>query len=284
MNNLPSRQVFYTIDPVTLLPMSTKDRIDVHEDGDWHMAVTAFIFRVNLAGKIEVLIQERSEYVDIAQKHFDQSLATQLLLEDENDTEMALFRGLKEELDLHNDDIHQIQLWNTPGSVYISKQYKYNPELWNREIVSNYLIQIKYDAKMSGNFKVLGLEWLPWEEVCNLVRVRPNKFTKSVRLYCVCSDIANDIYEKMSKMAESDAKIPDFTGKIFYDSLADMDIIAVKTDGSSDWVIEVYSTDYSMSKQRRIAKKEITNMQKLLFADDNGVTSTEILKRLGVQI
>jgi hypothetical protein len=92
-------QSFPIIDINSYKIIDYKPRSEVHRNGDWHRAINVFIFR-KIDNKLETLIQERSQYVDIAQNLIDQSLASQVIKEDK-DVKGAFFRGLKEELGIN---------------------------------------------------------------------------------------------------------------------------------------------------------------------------------------
>lgn len=258
MSDTLLRQTFHIYDPVSLDKIDQKLRVNVHSEGDWHLAVTAFIFRLGKDNEVEVLVQERSQYVDIAQKHFDQSLATQLIVEDQGDTEVALRRGLIEELNINDKHIMKIFKWNDPGDIYISKQYIDNPELWNREIVVNYCVMISPHVVIENNFKVKGIEWLPWPEFCDLVRMQPNNFTKSVRMYAVADSAASELNKVMYAMAHEETP-KKFSKKMFYLSLYDVDVALYDTS------IEVYKTNYTMRKIHDVSKLSSDTVKSIIF-------------------
>lgn len=255
-----SRQIFRVYDPKTYLEIGQKYRVNVHSEGDWHLAVTGFVFRKNTQGELEVLVQERSQYVDIAQKHFDQSIATQLILEDGGDTDTALKRGLLEELNIERKDIISYFKCNEIGDIYISKQYAENPELWNREIVVNYCVLVKDDIKIENNFKVNAIEWIPWSEFCDLVRMQPNNFTKSVRIYAVADSISTELYKIMNLIINGEEPIK-LKRRINYLSLYDYDLVTIDNE------IEIYRTNYIM---RRIENShiDIATISDFMFCKD----------------
>lgn len=264
MNDGQNRQTFSVYDPRTLDKIGEKMRTDVHSEGDWHLAVTAFIFRGSSIDDIEVLVQERSQYVDIAQKHFDQSLATQLIVEDNEDTNQALYRGLREELDISEDELLKVFKWNNLGDILISKRYDDNPELWNREIVTNYLVRVKSSIVMKKNFKVQGYEWLPWLEFCDLVKMQPNNFTKSVRLYTVIDSISREIDECMKAMV-SGGDVNQLQRKIYYLSMDNSDLVLFE---GSKLRVEAYKTAYTM---RRTEVQNVINgeyIKSAIFSSD----------------
>lgn len=256
-----SRQTFHVYNPLTLKSVGEEPRVIVHSEGYWHLAVTAFIFRGTLPDNFEVLVQERSSYVDIAQKRFDQSLATQLIVEDGSDTNKALLRGLKEELDIDSNELLDVFCWNRLGDIFISKSYPDNPELWNREIVTNYCVHVPHDIRIKGNFKVLGFEWLPWSEFCDLVRMQPNNFTKSVRLYTVADSIADELNGVFNAMLGK--KTPKMLDKkMYYLSLDAADLVGFDSSLNEP---EMYKTSYTMRRMRLDRQPSTEEIKKLLF-------------------
>lgn len=267
------RQTFRVYDPVSLREVGQKLRVNVHSEGDWHLALTAFIFRENKDLEIEVLVQERSQYVDIAQKHFDQSLATQLVIDDNSSVDHALTRGLFEELGISKSDVISKFQWNNIGDIFISKQYLDNPELWNREIVVNYCVQIDPKVVIENNFKVKGTEWLPWSEFCDLVRMQPNNFTKSVRMYAVADSVASELNNVMRELIGG-KKPKTFSKKMYYLSLFDTDVVVVDDPNE---LVEIYKTNYTMRKigndgdltgehVKRVLFEDVRDKRKILFS------------------
>lgn len=256
------RQKFYIYDPFSLAKIGSKLRVDVHSNGDWHYAVTAFIFFRTVNGDIYVLAQERSQYVDIAQKHFDQSLATQLIVEDEESTDNALARGLKEELSLDKGSVKNIFKWNNIGDIVISKCYAENPDLWNREFVVNYLVEVDEHVSIKENFKVDAYRWLPWREFCDLVRMQPNNFTKSVRIFTVADSIEDEIYKAMSDISSARKPIM-LNKKIYYLSQDYDDYVGFESGTHPN--IEAYKTTYTMRKYDHTSLTGLESLKKIIF-------------------
>lgn len=259
------RQKFYIYDPSTLQKIGSKLRVDVHSGGDWHLAVTAFIFYRNANGDIFVLAQERSQYVDIAQKHFDQSLATQLIVSDEENTDRALGRGLKEELSLDLSSVKTKFKWNNTGDITISKKYAENPDLWNREFVTNYLLEVDENVEITQNFKIDAYRWLPWREFCDLVRMQPNNFTKSVRIFTVADSIEDILYKAMIDITEN--KTPTMLDKkVFYMSQDYDDYVGFETKDTSS--VESFKTTYTMRKNDANSKLSLEDIKRCIFASN----------------
>ena len=101
--------------------VGVKDRYSIHRNGDWHRGV-----QLNLVCENFLLMQKRSDTVDIAKGLFDQTLATQLIVEDEEDEIKALSRGLREEIGI---DIATLNIERIAGPKKIIKRYEYDVTL-----------------------------------------------------------------------------------------------------------------------------------------------------------
>jgi isopentenyldiphosphate isomerase len=187
----PSRNLFKTysngelfpvVDHVTGSCIGYKEREAVHADGDFHMGVQAFIVRENRVGNIEVLIQKRSSSVDISKGRHDQSLATQLLAKDGGDLIAALKRGLREELDIQQEEIELASV-GASAELRIYKKYEEDPLLYNREFISLYFVKVRRREIHSSNPKVAGLEWMEWGTFVERVKENPADFAKTCRFY-----------------------------------------------------------------------------------------------------
>lgn len=277
-----SKQTFNIVDPLTMEVVEKKSRLKAHSEGSWHLALTAFICRKNtLTGNLEVLVQERSDYVDIAQKHYDQSLATQLLTIDNNDIDVALERGLFEELAIKDIDIKTKFLWNDWGNIYIEKRYSDNPDLWNRELVANYLVVLNDGVQIKGNFKVQSYKWLPWEELCNLVVSQPNRFTKTIRIFCVADSISDYLFEAMGKLIEG--KNPKkYSDLIHYLSYESFDVVAYKRGVAYE--MEVFKTNYSMRILKSLsAGRNYDILKKIIFSKEKSNGLIRLLSTMEVE-
>lgn len=259
------RQVFDVIDPVNLKGKSRKNRLLVHTNGDWHMAATAFVVRDSSDVGLEVLVQTRSNFVDIACGASDQSVATQLLVQDGEDTEVAIRRGLSEELGIEHDELKQLVMWNEMGSAYVVKKYADDPTLWNREIVVNYVATLAEGTDMQTNFKVAGYEWLPWEVFVNLVRSHPSTFTKTARMYCANNRLVSELSNAFSTVLDN-KEVVRFNSSLLYASFAENDYL-VRKHGETMCKIEVYETKYQLAKVAE-SEFETDNWIKMIVRDD----------------
>ena len=184
-----SQQIFPVIDPLTSKTIGYKPRHQVHTDGDWHMGIQVNIIRLKRIGEPEILIQERSDLVDISLGKLDQSLATQMLIADNGDKLKALSRGLKEELEMTLDqDVKEIVEIGETGSFRISKTYPENPDVYNREINSLFLIFTNRNTISPQSPRVKKTYWMSLDDFRDLIHVNPNRFTKTARFYFINND------------------------------------------------------------------------------------------------
>ena len=86
----PAKQLFYVYSE-SGKRLGINDRESVHRDGSWHRGV-----QLNLCHDGHLLLQRRSDKVDIAKGLLDQTLATQLLVTDMENDQLALRRGLRD--------------------------------------------------------------------------------------------------------------------------------------------------------------------------------------------
>lgn len=161
-----------------------KERQNVHTEGDFHVGIQAYIVREGAGGSIEVLVQRRSNVVDIAKGKRDQSLATQILAKDRGDLIAGLKRGLMEELGIAE---HEIEIASIGGltELRIYKKYEEDPDLYNREFIYLYFVKVPRRDIQSTNPKVAGLEWMPWSDYVQHLKKSPSTFTKTARCYVV---------------------------------------------------------------------------------------------------
>lgn len=155
--------------------IGVKDRYSIHRDGDWHRGV-----QLNLVCEDQLLMQQRSDLVDIAKGLFDQSLATQLVVEDEENDLIALSRGLREELSLN---IESLCLEHIAGPKKVIKRYKYDTSLYNREFVSLYQASLPLQDLTPTHSKVQALFWKPIKEVKIEASNYPHKFTQTFLMW-----------------------------------------------------------------------------------------------------
>jgi hypothetical protein len=219
MQDQKLRQILPVVDPQTGKVISKAKRSDVHTKGLWHKALNAFIVRVR-NGIVELLVQERSGLVDIAQHSYDQSLATQLLLEDADDYTAALARGLKEELNVDLGKVAKYIQFNREGNIRISKRYNYNSSLWNREIITSYFILLDSKVNLQLSSKTSSVKWVGVEDFINLMQINPSGFTKTPRIFYSSEEIRKQYYNVINVLVKGlDWK--EIEGK--YDFISDID-------------------------------------------------------------
>lgn len=267
-------QRFLILDSDTAKIIGEKKRKDIHRDGDWHRATNAFILREGKASEIEILIQERSKYVDIAENKLDQSLATQLIVEDKNAPKRAILRGLKEELGITPKDIARIENLHLLNNWKIVKRYSYNRDLWNREIVNSFGVILKQNKVSPNNIRVKAVNWIGWDDFCNLVQIKPKKFTKTARMFCVNEEIFIKL-ERCFKKLLNNKRTERIRERYFYFSFYYYDVgIWEKENGRYN--IEIYDTRYSMkliNKYLNVKKFPV----EILSEGDNDILSKEYL-------
>jgi len=174
MKQINNNQLFYIYDE-NGNKIGIKERHIVHKNGDWHRAV-----QLNLIHKNLLLVQKRSDQVDIAKGLFDQTLATQLIIEDEESDIKALSRGLKEELGL---DINELNIKHISGPKKIINRYKYVPNLYNREFVSLYQAYFYKKHLKPISPKITSLFWKPINEIKKSANINPDKFTQTFLMW-----------------------------------------------------------------------------------------------------
>lgn len=179
------------IDPLSEKKLFTTEREVVHRDGGWHMAIQANIIRERNS-VLEILVQKRSDKVDIAKNCVDQSMAVQMI-HGENLIEEALVRGLGEELGLSDGDYEYVQ-FNKEGKFRIKKRYAYDSNLKNNEVLKLFIVVLKKDAVVNSP-KVSSIYWLPWNEFVDLTK-KANS-TKTVRMYTWESKIKDPLETAM---------------------------------------------------------------------------------------
>lgn len=169
-----SNQLFYIYNDVGV-KIGVKERYTVHRSGDWHRAV-----QLNLINGFLLLMQQRSNQVDIAKGLFDQTLATQLITTDKEDDINAISRGLWEELGI---DIRTLSLKHIAGPRKIIKRYEYDDTLYNREFVSLYQAYFPKQDLTPTHPKVRVLFWKPIDEVKKDAIINPKNYTKTFLMW-----------------------------------------------------------------------------------------------------
>lgn len=166
----PSEQLFF-IYSESGERLGVKNRETVHREGYWHRGV-----QLNLCSRGQLLMQRRSTQVDIAKGLLDQTLATQLLVTDDENDLQALRRGLWDELGLNIDTLH---IKHVAGPQKIIKRYPYDRTLYNREFVSLYQAEFPPQKIVPKNPKVEALFWMPVDKVKRIATEKPEKFTQT---------------------------------------------------------------------------------------------------------
>ncbi len=163
-------------------PAITAPRDVVHRKGWWHYGIQANLVRLNDRGEIQILVQRRSDIVDISKLKNDQSLATQTLYTD-NSPESTFERGLKEELGIEINEIDFFKFLPN-ASFFIIKRYKENDKLINKEKLSLFVATFKSPRNIHPNsHKVNSLEWVDWNMFVEKVHSSPDEYTKTIRFY-----------------------------------------------------------------------------------------------------
>lgn len=155
--------------------LGVKDRKQVHRDGDWHRGVQLNLFYQGL-----LLLQRRSGSVDLSPYRWDQSLATQLVVEDEEDDMRALGRGLWQEFEL---DISKLKIQRKAGPVKIVKTYLEDPDYYNREIIYLYEAELSSSNIKATSHKIGEIAWLPVHVIKEHITQEPLEFTQTFRMW-----------------------------------------------------------------------------------------------------
>lgn len=176
---LKSADIFPVFDPITEDFLFYKPRDLVHTEGDWHRGVQANIIRKNDIGTFDILLQERSNLVDIAAHAFDQSLATQMIDKDNLDEDLALARGLRGELNIV--DYSALKL---DKKLRIVKTYEKQPTMHNRELISLYAVLVDKKLEIQAvSPKVERVFWMEWSDFLRFFQSKKLDFTKTAQFY-----------------------------------------------------------------------------------------------------
>lgn len=185
--------LFPTFDPISKSFRYYKARHLVHTDGDWHIGIQANIIKKNNHGSFDILLQQRSSIVDIAKYKYDQSLATQMIKDDNLSITSALKRGLSEEL-----GIERYRCMKLDTNIYIIKTYDEDRDILNREIIHLFIVTVDPDEDIkTTNPKVLKLGWMSWDIFKDFYNYQKEIFTKTAQFYFSTSEILSTI-EKIS--------------------------------------------------------------------------------------
>jgi len=124
------------------------------------------------------------------------------------------------------------------------KKYDYNPDFYNRELITTYGVLIKKDSKLQKCERVKDLIWLSWDKFRNLLWTNPRDFTKTARIFCSSNTLNGKIEELFKALIDKDAFVC-FKDKIYYLSYEDYDMIFESNDDSS-WSARIFNTLHSM--------------------------------------
>lgn len=172
-------QVFPIFDPVQEDFLGYEDRHKVHTTGTWHKGIQAHVVRPNDKGTFDVLVQLRSEDVDIGKLKYDQSLATQMLREDNLSEICALRRGLLTEL-----GISRFTHVRFDAHLRIIKTYEEDADMLNRELLALFLVNVKEGAQIAAlSSKTEQLLWVDWSSLLSFFEANRSQFTKTAQLY-----------------------------------------------------------------------------------------------------
>jgi isopentenyldiphosphate isomerase len=229
---------------VTRRVIERKTRAAVHRDGDWHQGSQALILRTTGKGEVQVLLQGRSEQVDISKGRYDQSLATQLLVKDDGDLERALKRGLQEELGLREGDVKIVQVGEN-GWLTAIKQYAEDPALLNREFRSLFLVQVDVTTTVRAmSPKVATVEWVDWEALTQRIQAEPTTFTKTARAHLLDPTAGSAVEQAIDDFLHGRPQKPlPFRSLGYYGDEADQYDVFVRIAQDGTLVIGVY--DYA---------------------------------------
>lgn len=180
------------IDPNTCKVVDIKDRKIVHTSGLWHNSVQANIIRFN-NNILEILIQKRSNIVDIAKNGFDQSCATQAKAGERNMSKVML-RGLKEELGIKEKECKYFE-FNGNGKFRIKKTYDGYPSLKNNEILHLFVVNYLGEEIKPKSKRVSFIKWIPWSRFVKLSEGK--NYTKTVKMYTQNKQVRESLEKAM---------------------------------------------------------------------------------------
>lgn len=171
--------IFPVFEPINGNFLHYQGRLKVHTAGDWHKGIQAHVVRPNDAGTFDILVQVRSDDVDIGKGRYDQSLATQMLKEDNLSELAALHRGLSVELGIHDFTCEKLEV-----ELRIIKTYQQEMEVFNRELLSLFLVHVNESAQIAAlSSKTEQLLWVDWDSLIGFFETNPLQFTKTAQFY-----------------------------------------------------------------------------------------------------
>lgn len=174
-----NKQILPVFNPLTEQFLFYKERALVHKHGDWHKGIQANIIRRNKTGTFDILIQIRSDVVDIGKSKYDQSLAVQMINLDNLEELNTLKRGLLSELNIKEFNHQKIKT-----NVRIIKLYEDQKGIVNRELVSLFIISLENIKKLRiMSPKVKELQWIEWKQFIKFFKKNRLLFTKTSQFY-----------------------------------------------------------------------------------------------------
>lgn len=168
--------------PKSKLSQFRGNRNEVHKKGWWHYGVLINLIRINPNGNLQILVQRRSNTVDIAKMRYDQSLATQILFSDKNKKD-SFYRGIKEELNINSTDVEFVEFL-PKSNFYIIKEYIDENNITNKEKIFLYVAKLKMKINIKSNCnRVISIKWIDWEQFVDDILEHPLNYTKTVRFF-----------------------------------------------------------------------------------------------------
>jgi hypothetical protein len=197
------KQLFPVLDFITRSRIGVLPRTEVHRRGLWHEGVQAFIVRVDRTGTLQTLVQERSRHTDISARKIDQSLATQAQVGDNGDLDTTFKRGLRDEYGICEDEVRYVRV-GAEGWLRVSKRYREDLTLYNREFVSLFLAQPvdPFAIIQPVSLKVERVYWQNWDDFVRSVQSHPQDYTKTSRFYVLNQPLRQSIQQQIKRFLE----------------------------------------------------------------------------------
>jgi len=196
-------QLLPIFNPITGQFLFNQKRHLAHSNGHWHKGVQANIIRKSNKG-FDILVQTRSNAVDIGKDKYDQSLATQMLNIDNFSEINTLRRGLLEELSIK--EYEKIEKLNT--TIFINKTYSEDEQKSNQEILSLYIVLVNTHTIRPGSTKVNSLRWINWDDFLAFFNKNKKSFTKTSQFYFSTDEILKKIEYLSIKLINLDENLP----------------------------------------------------------------------------
>jgi 8-oxo-dGTP diphosphatase len=198
-----SDDVFPIFSPISIRHIGYKSRDLVHKDGDWHRGIQANIIRQNRNGGFDVLVQQRSDGVDIGRNKYDQSLAVQMLQEDNLDCIKSLRRGMLSELGIKKSEFtYSLAM----GDQYIIKKYKDDTTKLNREVIRLYIVKLNKNIEPKVRTqKIRKLEWMEWKSFQVFFSKNKRCFTKTAQYYFSHNTVMKEIENSSNSLLRGQA-------------------------------------------------------------------------------